>query len=141
MAGAVFAQRGRSEFRHVLGEDVARRDAFYQQRADVADHGGDPVAFFQSVAGADGNRFLAKAGVEAADNFILSEETDHALFELAIELHVIVEGEMMGAAERRSCAFARCLRRGWCDARLPLNSNTSLGRGASACWRDRKSVV
>ena len=81
----------------MLGENVARRHAFYQQRADVADHRSDPVAFFQGIAGADGDSFLAQTGIEAADNFILAEQADHALFELAIELHVIVEIEVLRA--------------------------------------------
>ena len=100
MAGAVFALRGRSEFRHMLREDISRRDAFYQQRADIADHGRDPIAFFQGVAGADGDGFLAEAGIEAADNFILAEEANHALFELAVELHVVVEIEVLLARQR-----------------------------------------
>src|ERR1700688_3930446 len=100
MAGAVFAQRRRREFPHLLRENVARGYAFYQQRADIADHGSDPVAFFQGVAGADGDSFLAEAGIEAADNFILAEKADHALFELAIELHVVIEVEVLRASER-----------------------------------------
>src|SRR5579863_122118 len=130
MAGAVFAQRRRGEFGHVLGEDVARWDAFYEQRADIADHGSDPVAFFQGVAGADGNCFLAETGIEAADDFILAEEADHALFELAIELHVIVEVEILRAGQR----LWRRLSQRLGHAMLPLSSKTSLGRGASACW-------
>ena len=99
VAGAVFALGRRSIFRHVLGENVARRDAFYQQRADIADHRRDPIAFFQGIAGADGDGFLAQTGIEAADNFILAEQAHHALFELAIELHVIVEIEVLLARE------------------------------------------
>ena len=63
MAGAVFAFGGRSVLGHVLRENVAGRDAFHEQRADVADHGREPVLFFQGVGGADGNGFLAQAGV------------------------------------------------------------------------------
>src|SRR5271168_1129988 len=134
MAGAVFAQRGRSEFRHVLSEDVARRDAFYQQRADIADHGRDPVAFFQGVAGADGDGFLAEARIEAADDFILAEEADHALFELAIKLHVVVKVEVLLAGERLGAGLSRGLSHLLGHARLPFSSKSSLGRGASACW-------
>src|SRR5580658_2433283 len=107
MAGAVFAQRRRSEFGHVLGEDVTRRDALYKQRADIADHGSYPVAFFQGVARADGDGFLAEAGIQAAYNFILAEEADHALFELAIELHVIVEIEVLLARHWLSRGLGR----------------------------------
>src|SRR5580693_4471799 len=131
MAGAIFAQRRRSEFRHVLGEDVARGDAFHEQRADVANHGSDPVAFFQGVAGADGDGFLAEAGIKAADNFILAEEADHSLFELAVQLHVVVEVEMLRAGQR----LCRRLSQRLGHAMLPFSSKTSLGRGASACWR------
>ena len=48
MAGAVFALGGRSEFGHVLSENVARRNAFDEQRADIADHGRHPVASFRA---------------------------------------------------------------------------------------------
>src|SRR5271156_3331460 len=134
MAGAVFAQRGRSEFRHVLGEDVTRGDALYEQRADVADHGSDPIAFFQGVAGANGDCFLSEAGIEAADNFILAEEADHALFELAIQLHVVVEVEVLLAGERLGAGLSRGLSDRLGHARLPFSSKSSLERGASACW-------
>ena len=133
MAGAVFALRRRSEFRHVLGEDVARRDAFDEQRADIADHGRDPVAFLEGVAGADRNGFLAETGIEAADNFILAEQADHALFELTIELHVIVEVEVLFARER--LGRMPCVT-GWVMPRLPLSSKTSLG-----AWRERVLAV
>jgi hypothetical protein len=46
VAGAVFAFCGRGVLGHVLGENIARRDAFYEERADVADHWSHPVAPF-----------------------------------------------------------------------------------------------
>ena len=49
VAGAVFAERGRSVFRHVLRENVARRNAFHEQRADIADHRREPVFRFCSA--------------------------------------------------------------------------------------------
>ena len=74
MAGAVFAFGGRSVLGHVLRENVARGNAFDEERADVADHRSHPVAFLERVGGADGNGFLAEAGVEAADDFVLAEK-------------------------------------------------------------------
>ena len=99
VAGAVFAERGRSVLGHVLGEDVARWNAFDQQRADVADHGREPVCFLEGVGGADGNGFLAEAGVQAADDFVLAEELGHGVFDLAVEAHVVVEVEILLAGK------------------------------------------
>ncbi len=67
------------------------------KRADIADHGRDPVALFESGAGADRNGFLAEAGIQTADDFILAEQADHALFELAIELHEVIQIEVLFA--------------------------------------------
>src|ERR1700722_7375585 len=100
MAGAVFAFGGRSKFRHVLGENVAGRNAFYEQGADVANHGRDPIALLESGTSADRNSFLTQAGIETADDFVLAEEADHALFELAIELHEIIQVEVLFAFQR-----------------------------------------
>ena len=48
----------------------------------------------------DRNRFLPQARIQAADNLVLAEQADHALFELAIELHVVVEIEVLLASQR-----------------------------------------
>ena len=61
VAGAVLALGRRIVFRHVLREDVARRNALHQQRADVADHRREPVFFLERVRRADRNGFLAEA--------------------------------------------------------------------------------
>ncbi len=83
--------------RHVLREDVARLEALHQQRADVADHRRDPVARLERVRGADRNRFLPEARIEAADDFVLAEQAHHALFELAVELHEVIQIEVLFA--------------------------------------------
>jgi hypothetical protein len=93
VAGAVLALRGRSEFRHVLRENVARLETLYEQRTDIADHGGEPVARFERVGRADRHGFLAERGIDAADDFVLAEERDEAVFEPPVELHVVVEVE------------------------------------------------
>src|SRR4029077_10811140 len=62
-------------------------------------HRSEPVFRLERVGGADRNRFLAEAGIKAADDFILPEEPDHAVFELTIELHVVVEVEILRAGE------------------------------------------
>ena len=97
VAGAVLALRGRSVFRHVLRENVARRKAFHQQRADVADHGRKPVARFERVGAAHRNRFLSQARIEAADDFVLPEEAHDAVFELPVELHEVIQVEVLFA--------------------------------------------
>ena len=53
----------------------------HEQRADIANHGRDPVARLQSVGGADRNGFLAEAGINSADNLVLAEESDEPLLE------------------------------------------------------------
>ena len=92
-------KRGRSVFGHVLGEDIARLEPFHQQSADIADHRSEPVFRLERVGRAYRNSFLAEAGIKSADDFILPEEADHAVFELAIELHVVVEVEILLAGE------------------------------------------
>ena len=87
--------RRRSVLGHVLRENVARRNSFDEQRTDIADHGRDPIAFFEGVAGAHGNGFLAQAGIQSADDLILPEQPHHALFELAIELHEVIEVQVL----------------------------------------------
>src|SRR5215469_11708498 len=83
----------------MLGEDVARWNAFDKQRANVADHGSDPVLFLKRVGRADRNRFLPEAGVQAAHDFVLAEELGHGVFYSAIEAHVVVEIQVLLARE------------------------------------------
>jgi hypothetical protein len=99
MTRAVFALGRRSVLGHMLREDVPGRDAFDEERADIADHGRHPVAFFEGVGAADGDGFLAKAGVKAAHDFVLAEKAGHGLFDFAIEAHVVVEVEVLLARE------------------------------------------
>src|ERR1700722_7544353 len=65
----------------------------------MADHGSEPVLRLERVGRTDRNSLLAEAGIKAADDFILPEEPDHAVFELTIELHVVVEVEILRAGE------------------------------------------
>ena len=52
----------------------------------------------QRVGRADGNRFLAEAGIQSADNFVLAEQPHHLLLELAVEPHVVIEIEVAARA-------------------------------------------
>ena len=90
---------GRGVLGHVLRENVARRDALDEESTDVADHRSHPVALFKRVGGADGDGFLAEAGVEAADDFVLAEEPRHGVFHFTIEPHVVVEVEVLRAGK------------------------------------------
>ena len=99
MAGAIFAFGGRSVLSHVLRENIARGDAFNEESADVADHRSHPVALFERVGGTDGYGFLAQAGVETADDFVLAEKARHGVFHFAIEVHVVVEVEILLAGK------------------------------------------
>jgi len=113
VAGAVLALGGRCVFRHVLGEDVARGDPFDEERADVADHRGHPVFFLEGVGAANGDGFLAEAGIEAADDLVLAEEAGHGVLDLAVEAHEVVKVEVLLARKLRlgACFGGRHLRR------------------------------
>ena len=52
--------------------------------------GASQSRFSSAIGRADGYRFLAQARIQSADNFVLAEEAHHSLFELAVELHVII---------------------------------------------------
>ena len=97
MAGAILALGRRSVFRHVLSKDVARRNALDQQRANIANHGRDPIAFFHGEAGAHRYCFLPEARIQTADNFVLPEQAHHAFFQLPVELHVVIQIEVLFA--------------------------------------------
>src|SRR5258708_535881 len=135
VAGAVLAFGGRGVFRHVLGEDVARRNAFDEERADVADHRGHPVFFLEGGGAADGDGLLAEAGVETADDFVLAEEAGHGVLDFAIEAHEVVEVEVLLARKFRfdGCCGGRHLRRfsGWTSGCLSYGE-----RGRLANWED-----
>src|SRR4029077_18687886 len=99
VAGALFALGGRIVFGHVLHEDVARWHAFDEQRADVADHGRQPVFLLEGVGGGDGNCLLSQTGVEPADNFVLAEELGHGVFDGAGQPHVVIQVEVLLPSE------------------------------------------
>ena len=99
VAGAVLAFGRRSILRHVLRENVARRHALYQQRTDIANHRRHPVAFLQRVRRAHGNGFLAQAGVQPANNFVLAEQLGHGLLDLAVQAHVVIEVQVLLARQ------------------------------------------
>ena len=79
----------------MLRKNIAWRDALDQQRANVADHGRQPVFLFEGVRGADGDAFLAQAGIESAHDFVLAEEFHHGVFDGAVEAHVVVQVEVL----------------------------------------------
>ena len=97
MAGAILAECRRSVARHVLRQNVARLKTAHQQRADIADHGRDPVAGAQCVGSADRDRFLAKTGIESANDLVLPEQTHHLFFKVPVEPHVVVQLEVFFA--------------------------------------------
>src|SRR5580704_6912394 len=91
MAGAVFAVRRRSGARHVLREDVARRNSFDEQRADIANHRREPIVRLQRGSRTNRDRLLAEARIKPTDDFALPEEAFEARFELAIELEKVIK--------------------------------------------------
>src|SRR4029077_7050779 len=62
---------------------------------DVANHGRQPVFFFQSISRADRNRFLPQARIESADNLVLAEELYHGVFHRAVQPHVVVQVQVL----------------------------------------------
>src|SRR6266849_5210587 len=91
MAGSVLAFCRRIVFRHVLHENVARRHALHQQRADIPDHRRQPVLFFQRVCRPHRDGFLPQARVKSPDNFVLPEQLHHGVFDGAVQTHVVVQ--------------------------------------------------
>jgi len=136
MTGAIFAFGGRSVLSHVLGENIAGRNAFDEQRANIADHGRHPVALFESVGGADGDAFLAEAGIEATHDLVLAEEPRHGVFDFAIEAHVVVEVEVLLAG--KFCSFGGSFRNrhdGW------LSGPKIVGRGSILREKERPTLI
>ena len=66
----------------VLGEHLrhhhARLDALHQERAEIAVQRADVVLFAQAETGADDDRFLADAGVDAAADLALLDQRAEA---------------------------------------------------------------
>ena len=84
---AALGQAGR------LGEHLrhhhARLDPFHQEGAEVAMQRRDEVLFPQAEAGADDDRFLADAGVDAAPHLALADEDAEALVERTNQLEPV----------------------------------------------------
>src|SRR6516164_5287879 len=79
----------------MLSKNVTWRDTFDEESTDVADHGGEPVALFKGVSGANRDGLLAEGSVKATDDFVLSEQAGHGFFNFAVEAHVVVEVEIL----------------------------------------------
>ena len=107
MRGAVAALGGRIGFGHVLHHGVAGAEAADEQRALVADHGGEPVVFVERVGGGAGAGFLAESEVNSADDFALLVEIFEGDLHFAVEQHVAVDldglllVEIFGVADGR----------------------------------------
>src|SRR6202035_5241182 len=95
MAGAILAARWRSVLGHVLSENIAWRNTFDQQRANIANHGRQPIFLFECVRGANGNAFLAFARIQAAHNFVLAEKLHHGVFHGAVQAHVVIQVQIL----------------------------------------------
>jgi hypothetical protein len=91
VAGAVAAAGGRIGFGHVLHHGVAGGESADQQRALVADHGREPVVFFEGVGGGAGAGFLTESEIDAADDFALLIEIFERDFHFAVKQHEAVD--------------------------------------------------
>src|SRR5690348_9886850 len=76
---------------HVLHHHVAGLEPAYQQRALIADHWPNPIAVAQGISRRTRAALLAKAQVDAADNFLLFEQVLQSLLHLSIEQHVAID--------------------------------------------------
>src|SRR4029077_16742185 len=99
MAGAILAERRRSVACHVLRHHVARLETPHKQSAAIVDHWGDPVTRTEGVSRANGNRFLAQAGIQTTDDLVLAEQAHHLFLELAVEPHEVIEFEVLFARQ------------------------------------------
>ena len=107
-----------------LGHHHARFDALHQERSEVAMQRADVVFLPQSETGADDDRFLSDAGVDAAPDFALLHQRAESFVECSDELepeeHVeqLLWGELeLGPLDRRhgwrSLALLGAGGRGW----------------------------
>ena len=97
LAQVTAGHRYAGHHRNQITEHRNRRNALDQQRANIANHGRDPVAFFHGEAGAHRYCFLPEARIQTADNFVLPEQAHHAFFQLPVELHVVIQIEVLFA--------------------------------------------
>jgi hypothetical protein len=88
-----------------LRHHLARRDAFHQERAEIAVERKNPVVRPQAEAGSDDDRFLADTCVDAAANLPLSHTEAQAFVERANELEPVVHLEELVGAELEFRAF------------------------------------
>src|SRR4029077_1249290 len=142
---------------HVRQEPAGGGPALHPQRANFTDHGRKPVFFLQRVGAAHGDGFLAEAGVQAADDFILAEELDHGVFHRAVQAHVVVQVQILLAGqillhalsgggphdETRSCTARIGCATGaatFCDTSVSRNSSSRLSSDAACMSRLKTSL-
>ena len=102
---APLRQAGR--LREHLRHHHARLDALHQERAEVAVQRADVVVLPQPEAGADDDRFLADAGVDAAADLALLDEDAEALVEGADQLEPVEHLEQLLGRELELRALDR----------------------------------
>ena len=105
--------------REHLRHHRARLDALHQERPEVAVQRADEVFLPQREAGADDDRFLADAGVDAAADLALLHEDAEALVERADQLQPIEHLEQLFGGELELGALDR--RRRAPSSRILLN--------------------
>ncbi len=94
----VLAAGGRGRARHVLREDVARRNAAREDGAEVPDERREEVAFVERERGRHGRRLLPERPIQAAHDLPLPVQVDEPLLEKAVQQHAAIE---VGEALRR----------------------------------------
>ena len=95
------AARRRIALRHVLLEDLDRRRALHEHRAEVANERRQNVAALERVRAADRIGFLSERPKQSADDFRLPVQRDEPLLERAREAHPVVEIEQLFSRQRR----------------------------------------
>ena len=84
---AVAPAGGRVDAVHVVGQEVARRQALYERASGVADHRRDDVAFTHGVGAGAAGGFLPQAAECRADHQPAAVQQADLVVELAVQDH------------------------------------------------------
>ena len=103
----VAALREPGRLREHLRHHRPRVDALHEERAEVAVQRADEILLAQPIAGADDDRLLADAGVDAAADLALLDEDAEALVERANQLQPVEHLEQLFQGELELGAFDR----------------------------------
>src|SRR5688572_27709882 len=96
----MFSARWTTRFCHVLREDVARPNTFYENRAEVANQRRNKILRLQGICTTHGCRLLAQRTKNTTDHFCLPVEIHKPFFDETRQLQITIEFEMLRGFER-----------------------------------------